>query len=152
MGFLDTVRRVLHMDNHPARDVAAAWGLEEEPAPEAAAAAEAKEAGLYDRTNWQKKMKRILEGLPATQPQWEEVMKEAKALQLDPSWIKQCELAEFKMLVRRAVSDRHFSESEHKTLDLARDLIGLPEDKAEAILHAIVAEAQKFFGEEVRKD
>jgi hypothetical protein len=153
MGFLDTVRRVLHIENHPARGVEHAWGLDEDTiASEENAALEAQEAGLYDRTNWQKKMQRILQELPASAPQWQELMTEAKALQLDPSWIKQCELAEFKMLVRRAVSDRHFSEREHATLDLARDLIGLPEDKAEAILHGIVAEAEKFFGKDVRKD
>jgi adenylate kinase family enzyme len=154
MGFLDTVRRVLHMENHPARDVERAWGLNDDTVvaeSEEDAPPEPKEAGLYDRTNWQKKMKRILEGLPATRPQWAELMTEAKALQLDPAWIKECSLEQFAMLVRRAVSDRHFSETEHKTLDLARDLIGLSEDQAEAILHSIVAEAQTFFGQDVRK-
>jgi hypothetical protein len=53
------------------------------------------------------------------------------------------------MLVRQAVSDRHVTEDEHHKLELARDLIGLPEDKAEAILHAIVAEAEAFFGKPV---
>ena len=55
------------------------------------------------------------------------------------------------MLIRQAVSDRHVTEEEHRKLDLARDLIGIPEAEAEAILHAIVAEAEAFFGKPVEE-
>jgi len=145
MGFFDTVRRVLHIDNHPASEVAHAWGLDDEPEP----GAEATEAGLYDRAQWQKKMKRILEGLPETKAEWTDLASDARALNLDPKWIEKIEIAEFTLLVRKAVSDRHFTEEEHRKLDVARDLIGISEERAEAILHAVVAEAEKFFGKKV---
>jgi len=145
MGFFDTVRRVLHIDNHPASEVAQAWGLDEETEP----GAEAAEAGLYDRAQWQKKLKRILEGLPTSKSEWADLAADARALNLDPKWIEKIETAEFTLLVRKAVSDRHFTEEEHRKLDLARDLIGISEERAEAILHAVVAEAEKFFGKKV---
>ena len=50
------------------------------------------------------------------------------------------------MLVRRAVADRLFTEAEHRKIDLARDLMGIPEPDAEEILHQVVVEAEKFFG------
>lgn len=143
MGFFDAVRRALHRDNHPARDVARAWGLEDENEE---AENHAADASLYDRAQWQKKMKRILAGLPETRPEWTELMTEARALNLEAAWIRECEVEEFKLLVRRAVADRHFTETEHRRLDLARDLIGLPEDQAEKLLHNIIADAEKFFG------
>lgn len=146
MGFFDTVRRVLHIDNHPASQVEHAWGLDED---EASPGADAAEAGLYDRAQWQKKMKRILEGLPATKPEWDELTADARALNLDAKWVEKVEIDEFSLLVRRAVSDRHFTEEEHRKLDLARDVIGLSEERAEAILHGIIAEAEKFFGKKV---
>ena len=55
------------------------------------------------------------------------------------------------MLIRQAVSDRHVTEEEHRKLDLARDLIGIPEAEAESLLHAIVAEAEAFFGKPVEE-
>ncbi len=145
MGFFDTVRRVLHIDNHPAAAVEHTWGLDDQETGPGDAA----EAGLYDRSQWQKKMKRILEGLPGTKPEWADLKSDARALNLDAAWVAKSELAEFTLLVRRAVSDRHFTEEEHRKLDLARDLIGLPEDRAEAVLHGVVAEAEKFFGKKV---
>ena len=76
-------------------------------------------------------------------------MAEARAMNLDPDWVTRCQVDEFLLLVRRAVSDRHFTEEEHRKLDLARDLIGIPEAEAEAALHSIVAEAESFFGRPV---
>ncbi len=146
MGFFDTLRRVLHIDNHPARDVAHAWGLDEESTGEGVVASE---VGLYDRAQWQKKLKRVLEGLPATKPEWADLAADARALNMDAAWVKKVELDEFMLLVRRAISDRHFTEDEHRKLDVARDLMGLSEEKAEEVLHGVIAEAEKFFGKKV---
>ncbi len=140
MGFFDTLRRVLGQP--PAgENVAAVWGLNDEP--EAGSAAE---PGLYDQDNWHKKMKRVLDGLPGSRHEWPELVAEARALNLDQDWVTRCQVDEFLLLVRHAVSDRRFTEEEHRNLDLARDLIGIPEAEAEAALHAIVAEAESFFG------
>jgi hypothetical protein len=147
MGFFDSLRKALHRD-HPgtvAPELAAAWGLAEDGtagAPEA-------DASLYDRANWLKKMKRILNELPDSESQWTELMTEARALNFDPDWVTKSQIDEFLLLIRRAVSDRHFTETEHRKLDLARDLIGIPEAEAEAALHSIVAEAETFFGKTV---
>jgi hypothetical protein len=67
-------------------------------------------------------------------------------MDFDPAWVAQCSRDEFALLVRRAVADRVVTEAEHRKLDLARDLIGIPDAEAETILHAIVAEAETFFG------
>ncbi len=143
MGFFDTLRRVL--GQKPATDkVSAAWGLNESAEPQGLGDPKA-----YDRVQWQKKMKRILDELPASRHEWDELMSEARALHFDPEWLTRTQVDEFLLLVRRAVSDRHFSEEEHRKLDLARDLIGIPEPEAEAALHAIVAEAESFFGKSV---
>jgi hypothetical protein len=151
MGFFDTLRRVLGGEQRgpeagtPAKDVTAAWGLEEGGAANPADLG----AGAYDRANWQKKLKRVLGELPDSEHQWPELMAEAKALKLDPEWVTRCQVEEFMLLIRRAVSDRHFTEAEHRKLDLARDLIGIPEAEAEAALHSVVAEAETFFGKSV---
>ena len=142
MGFFDTLRHVLHIDHHPARDVTHAWGLDEESTDDLA---ETSEVGLYDRAQWQKKLKRVLEGLPETKAGWAELAIDARALNMDAEWVKKVELDEFTLLVRRAVSDRHFTEDEHRKLDLARDLMGVSEEKAEEVLHEVIAEAEKFF-------
>jgi hypothetical protein len=109
-------------------------------------------ASWYDRTEWRKKLQRVLDGLPQTQPEWDTLASEARALKLDPAWVKRCEREEFLFMIRRAVSDRVVSESEHRKLDLARDLIGMPDPEAEAALHSIVAEAESIFGKPVRED
>jgi len=77
-------------------------------------------------------------------------MYEARALELDPAWVAQSQREEFLLLVRRAVSDRVVTGPEHQKLDLARELIGMPEAEAEEALHAIVSEAESFFGKPVR--
>ncbi len=82
MGFFDSLRKVLHRD-HPAAlapNLAAAWGLAEEGGEDEAG----HDASLYDRANWLKKMKRILNELPASEPQWAELMSEARRLGIRP--------------------------------------------------------------------
>lgn len=144
MGFIESLKRVLGHDQGKApRDLARAWNLDDEPT-EVAEVLE--NVGLYDRAQWHKKMKRILDELPASQPEWADLMVEASALHLDKDWVTQSQVDEFLLLIRRAVSDRHFTEREHRKLDLARDLIGIPEAEAEAALHSVVAEAESFFG------
>jgi hypothetical protein len=159
MGFFDTLRRVLSgVDGRSQSDPHAdldepSKGLADAPAAgvEIEIDSEATTPGpdIYDRLQWHKKLKRILGNLPAAQADWPDLIAEARALGFDPEWVERCQAEEFKMLVRRAVSDRHLTEDEHRALDLARDLIGLTEDRAEAILHAIVAEAEAFFGKPV---
>jgi hypothetical protein len=144
MGFFDTLRRVLGSEPRPLdRKVADAWGLDETEERGAA------DSSIYDRGQWQKKLKRILDELPASRPEWDALVTEARALNLDPAWVTKCQIDEFLLLMRRAVSDGVFSEAEHRKLDLARDLIGIPETEAEAALHSIVSEAETFFGKSV---
>jgi hypothetical protein len=148
MGFFDALRRVL-TGEHRIPDAQAGTALEGDrpridaptPGPE-----------VYDRVQWQKKLKRILSELPDSQPEWTSLLTEARALGFEPDWIHDCQLEEFRMLIRQAVADRHVTETEHRKLDLARDLIGLAEAEAEKILHAIVAEAEAFFGKPVKED
>jgi hypothetical protein len=104
------------------------------------------ESGTYDRAQWAKKLKRVLAELPESRADWEDVAAEAKAMDFDPAWVAQCERDEFALLVRRAVADRVVTEAEHRKIDLARDLLGIPDAEAVTILHAIVAEAESFFG------
>lgn len=106
----------------------------------------------YDRTEWRRKLQQVLDGLPKTQPVWDTLVSEARSLKLDPTWVTRCEREEFDFMIRRAVSDRVISEPEHHKLDLARQLIGIPEPEAEAELHAIVAEAESIFGKPIREE
>ena len=146
MGFFETLRRVLGQT--PATDkVGAAWGLDTEG--ESAETAPHADPSEFDRAQWQKKLKRILDELPASKDEWDGLMTESRALRFDEDWVTRCQVDEFILLIRRAVSDRHFTESEHRKLDLARDLIGIPEAEAEAALLSVVAEAEAFFGESV---
>jgi hypothetical protein len=158
MGFFDTLRRVLtgeHRLPDPPGPAPEQWLEQREPAGapdlQSATGSEATTPGpdVYDQVQWHKKLKRILAQLPASEPEWADLMAEARALGFDRAWVEKHQLEEFQMLVRQAVSDRHVTEEEHRKLELARDLIGLPEEKAEAILHAIVAEAEAFFGKPV---
>ena len=50
------------------------------------------------------------------------------------------------LLIRKIVSDRVVTSDEHRNLDLARSLMGIPDEEAEAMLHAIAREAEAFFG------
>jgi len=104
------------------------------------------ESDAYDRVQWAKKLKRVLNELPDSRAEWEDVAAEARAMDFDPAWVAQCGLDEFALLVRRAVADRVMTEAEHRKLDLARDLLAIPDAEAETILQAIIAEAESFFG------
>ena len=107
------------------------------------------ESGKYDRAQWAKKLKRVLEELPDSRPQWDDVVAEAKAMGFDPDWVSGRQRDEFLMLLRRTVADRVVTEAEHRKLELARDLIGIPDAEAEAALPDVVAEAESFFGDKV---
>jgi hypothetical protein len=158
MGFFDALRRVLthdthaHVSNETQKRIRAAWGLDDEESTARAAPDAGPGASAYDRSRWQKRLRRILEELPASEPQWHELLTEAHALELEPSWIAVQEREEFAFLVRRAVSHRVVTEEEHRKLDLARKLIELPEAEAEQILHSVMAEAEAFFGAPVKDE
>jgi hypothetical protein len=161
MGFFETLRRVLSgtdTDTDTSEGHRSPGGASSQPhddlpvgSSDIPADSEATTPGpdIYDRLQWHKKLKRVLDTLPDSRAEWPDLIADARALGFDSEWVLSCQIEEFKMLVRRAVSDRHFTEDEHRKLDLARDLIGLPESKAEAILHAIIAEAEAFFGKPV---
>jgi hypothetical protein len=163
MAFFDALGRVLGggaRDPRRENRLAEAQGLDDSgPSPEypggqgvpadPAAMAAPPVAGAYDREHWRRKVKRILEKLPTTKAEWPTLMAEAHALSLDQDWVDRCLVDEFTLLVRRAVSDRHVSREEHAKLDLARQLIGLSEAEAVDLLHAVVAEAEAFFGKPV---
>lgn len=163
MGFFETLRRVLTGDPRsqglPGESLRPSeLDLGDSPHPEfphrvpaadPAAMAAPPATSDYDRDQWRRKLKRILEKLPTSQPEWTDLMADAGALALDVAWVEQCQRDEFALLVRRAVSDRHVTLAEHSTLELARTLIGIPEAEAEATLHAIVAEAQEFFNKPI---
>ena len=80
---------------------------------------------------------------------WLDVEAEAKAMGFEPEWVALRSRDEFALLVRRAVSDRVVTEAEHRKIDLARDLIGIPDAEAESILAKVIAEAETFFGKPV---
>ena len=150
MGFFDALRRTLGGGEaqYTAREVEARFlGVDPDSLPLTPETPFAS-AG-YDRAQWAKKFKRVLGELPDSRPDWDDVAAEAKAMDFDPGWVAQCGRDEFALLVRRAVADRVVTEAEHRKLDLARDLIGIPDAEAETILQAIVAEAETFFGKSV---
>jgi hypothetical protein len=157
------MKRVLSPTSHEQADVETkkrirdAWGLDaEEPSAEATAKDvgedEATTASAYDRSHWKKKLRHLLDALPESQKGWQDLMTEANALELKPEWVAKQQREEFAFLIRRAVSDRVVSEDDHHKLDLARKLIGLSEKEAEDKLHAIVAEAEAFFGSPVKDE
>lgn len=154
MGFFDTLRRALggHADATSAASsvpnaLKSAWGLDEQPASKSPPG----DSHAYDRVQWQKKMKKILDELPDSRPQWTDLLTDARALNLDSDWMTQVQVEEFMLLIRRAVSDRKFTDDEHEKLDLARKLIGIPEPEAEAALRTVLAEAEAFFGKPVQE-
>jgi hypothetical protein len=156
MGFFEALRHVLGRDRGAEDErpvdprLNRAWELDR-PAADAGKAPAVADASAYDRLQWHKKLNRILEELPGSRPEWDDLMAEARALGLDPEWVGKCQVDEFFLLVRRAVADGVFTEEEHRTLDLARRLIGLSEEEAETALHSIVAEAESFFGKPVEE-
>ena len=160
MKFFDSLRRALGQDpaahvpqtEEAGRRLSTAWGLDDErnqSAPPAHPEGFA-DASLYDRAQWRKKLKHILGELPVSRSRWDELIAEARSMSFDPEWMMQCQVEEFLLLIRRAVSDRRFTEDEHHKIDLARQLIGIPEAEAEAALQTVMAEAEQFFGKPVR--
>ncbi len=166
MGFLNALRRTLSGERGlPGKDragegeLAAEWGYSDTSHPEfpdgrapvadpAEMAAPPSTTG-YDRDQWHKKLALILDKLPGSEDQWSDLMAEASALNLDRSWVEQCQIQEFTLLVRRVVSDQKVTFQEHRKLDQARSLIGLTEDQAITILNEVVADAKDFFGGEI---
>ncbi|MBX6315787.1 MAG: hypothetical protein IRY99_23165, partial [Isosphaeraceae bacterium] len=139
--------------------LAEAWGLSDTSHPEfprQVPAAEPTEMAAppdpiaYDRDQWRRKLKRILDKLPDTEAEWNPMLAEGRALGLDEPWMLRAQIEEFALLVRRVIADREFTPQEHRKLELARQLIGMPEAEAEAMLKSIIAEAEAFFGESVK--
>lgn len=164
MGFFDALRRLLHHDTHAHVDDEAkkrirdAWGLDAE-GPDVVVAHTATDEGMegktssaYDRSQWDKKLRKTLEELPGSQGSWQDLMTEARALEFESEWIDKRQREAFAFLIRKAVSDRIVSEDDHHKLDLARKLIGIREAEAERVLHDIMAEAEAFFGTPVKDE
>jgi hypothetical protein len=158
MGFFDVFTRAVSQSRRgPSPEqgrLAALWGVYETPAPDPESDGNAANAGAdpdreFDRVQWRKKLKRILERLPATQAEWQPMLTEARALSFDDEWVTRVQIDEFGLLMRRAVADCHFTEAEHDKIELARTLIGIPEAEAEAMLQVIIKEAETFFGHRV---
>lgn len=156
MGFFDTVRRVMAGGQAGTGDLPIdrrlgdQWGLDEVGSGADDNTDRPTEGtGAYDQQQWERKLSRILDELPGSRDQWDDLMIEAGALGFDPEWLARRQGAEFALLVRRAVADRAVTEAEHRKLDLARELIGIPEPEAEAVLRAIVGEAESIFGKPV---
>lgn len=154
MKFFDALRKSLGQDAavpeppspEVGRQLNEAWGLGPSQAEGFT------DASLYDQSQWRKKLKLILEELPDSKPRWGELMAESRAMSFNPDWVMQCQVEEFMLLIRRAVSDRRFTEEEHDKLELARQLIGIPEAEAAAALQTVVKEAEQFFGKPVREE
>lgn len=169
MGFFDALRRVLshekhgHLSEETKQRIRDAWGLNEEELPSEPEAEEtgqasagrevlASTASAYDRSQWQRRLRRIFDELPDSHAEWNDLMADAHALKLEPTWIRDRQQEEFAFMIRRAVADRVVTESEHQRLDLARTLIGITEAEAEDRLHSIMAEAEAFFGAPVKEE
>ena len=136
MGFFNALKRLLPHAGHTGANeesrqrIRAAWGLEDEEtgatkveqdgsqSPSMSPAGTSSSA--FDRSQWQKKLKRILDELPDSQPQWQELMSEAHALRFEPGWIAEQQREEFSFMVRRAAADKQISEADHHKLELAQ--------------------------------
>ena len=106
-------------------------------------------AGLYDREQWRRKLKRILEKLPQSEHDWAHLEQEARALDFGDTWITHAYLDELALMIRKIVSDRVVTAEEHRKIDLARSLMGITDDEAECMVHTIVVEAEQFFGKSI---
>ena len=95
------------------------------------------------------KLKTILDQLPASEAQWDGLLAEAAALKLDPEWVRRCQREEFTLLVRRAVADCQVTPQEHRKLELARILIGLPESEVTEILERVATEFESICGKTI---
>jgi hypothetical protein len=161
MGFFQALTRFLgggatrELDEPQRARLLQAWNLYEETPQAVPNRPEATVpfAGTvdYDRAQWHRRLKTLLERLPDSEDQWPELMADVKALGFDPAWVNQAMRDEFVLLVRRAVADRTVTPAEHRKLDIARLLIGISEDEAEQILKNVVSEAESFFGETVER-
>lgn len=154
MGLFDRLNgareRASAMDDRARMRLLEAWGLVEDETAERVPLPSFEKTTLdYDRAQWVRKLKHILDELPDGESRWEQLLREARAKEFDGAWMSRMMLEEFTLLVRRAVSDRVFTEREKRKLDQARTLVGLDEAQAEAIYAAVVKEAESFFGEEV---
>lgn len=103
----------------------------------------------FDREQWLRKLKRLLANLPGTEAEWVDLHQEAGSLGFPDEWVKSTSIQEFSLLVRKIVADRVVTHDEHHNLELARNSLGIPDEKAEAIFHTIVVEAEAFFGNPV---
>ena len=148
MGFLDSLKRALGTDAGTDKGLADASNLndtdeQDNPPP---VEPEPFHGGEYDLKNWRKKLKRILNELPASRGEWATHLAEGLALGIKPDQLATWLRDEFALLVRKIVADRVVTEAEHRKLDLARELLHIPDAEAEGVLREVVAEAESFFG------
>ncbi len=151
MGFFDSLRRTLGVAPTEGLGpinprLAGAPGVDDEGDPAIASEPEPFRGSEYDRKNWRNKLKLVLDDLPDSRDRLREHLAEGLSLGIEPATLRDWTREEFTLLVRKAVSDRVVTESEHLKLDLARDLLEIPDAEAEQILHAVVADAEQFFG------
>jgi len=155
MSYLKSViDYVTKRQQHPLVDLAEskravedAWGLGEAdrgPLPAA--------SSTYDWTQWRKKLQRVLDGLPATEPEWEPMMTEARALGFGEAAIHNVQIEEFTLLIRRVVADCVLTADEQTKLESARRLLSIPADEAERIAQGVLREASAFFGQPLRDE
>ncbi len=161
MGFLDTLRgwaaaaSRLDLDSRGSVEAGDTSGDPhpefpgEAPAADPGRMAAPVETSAFDRTQWQKKLKKILDRLPDSQVQWSDLNQEAHALNFGDDWIERTYREEFALLIQKIVSDRRVTADEHRMVDLARSLMGISDAEAEETLQKIAAEAAQFFGEPV---
>ena len=157
MGFLDALRN--WGGTRPDDKLAAMTAMwdrmspakisDADPAADPETVAQPSAASPYDRQQWRKKLKRILQHLPRSEPDWADLQQEAGALDLGADWVATAYFEEFSLLIHKIVADRVVTSEEHHNLDLARSLMGITDAEAETLLHAIVAEAEAFFGKKV---
>ena len=132
MGFFNALKRLLPHASHELASeesrqrIRAAWGLDDDESDTAGrgddhalpATKTGSNASVFDRAQWQKRLRRILDGLPGSQPQWHVLMTDAHALQLEPDWIADRQREEFAFIIRRAVADKVISEEDHGMVQL----------------------------------
>ncbi len=154
MGFLDVLRV---WGDDPAKRVEAVPASSSDPdAPADGTAADPHAmaapplTSAYDREQWRKKLKRVLAALPRSEPEWIDLRQEAGALGFGEEWLTATYCEEFALRIRKIVSDREVTADERHNLDLARSLMGISDGEAEALFHAIVYEAEAFFGKSIQ--
>jgi hypothetical protein len=164
MGFFTALGRILRATDdemgaeHRSR-LYEAWGLSDTSHPEfadgRAPVADPAEMAAppqttdYDRTQWERKLRTILDGLPESQEQWDRLLSEASALGFEDDWVRSRQREEFGMLIRRVVADSRMTPQEQRNIELARSLIGLSEADAEQVLGEVIAEAEAVFGRRI---